>query len=594
MTWFKRRNGASDNQLFDSERTGRYRLESNTALAQADEGAVVWSTRTDGFSIGGDGGAQIYNSSGDTYASWTFRKAPKFFTCLTYSGTGSAQNISHDLGSDVGFLLIKRTDNTGNWRCWHRGLPGTGSNMEFNQTGAYETSTTIFNGTDPTSTQFSVGTNSNVNASGGTYVAYLFAHNDGDGGFGPDGDADIIKCGSYTGNGSSTGPEIDLGFEPQWVMIKRSDNTGGWFLIDTMRGWTNSSGDDPFLRAESSQIEYANPYVKPLATGFQLQTSNTQFNASGGNFIYIAIRRGPMAVPTDATDVFDVDAEDSGSSNNPPLYVSGFPVDFALRKQTNSSANWAAVSRLTGTNYLQTNSTAAESSVASYEFDYMNGWSSDAGWNAAIYSWMWKRAPNFFDAVAYTGNDTAGRTVAHNLGVVPEMIWVKNRSAAVEWAVYHKDVSLGFLKLNTSDAKIGGYVFGASSSNDDQSATNIILSSGNAVNELNKNYIAYLFASLDGVSKVGSFTYAGTTLNVDCGFSAGARFVLYKRYNTTGSWLVLDSERGINASANDPVLYLNATDAEDSGYNLIEPYSAGFTITGNDVGNGDYIFYAIA
>jgi hypothetical protein len=301
-----------------------------------------------------------------------------------------------------------------------------------------------------------------------------------------------------------------------------------------------------------------------------------------------------MAVPESATDVFAVDAEDSGSSNNPPLYVSGFPVDFALRKQTNSSANWAAVSRLTGTNYLQTNSTAAESSVASYEFDYMNGWSSDAGWNAAIYSWMWKRAPNFFDAVAYTGNDTAGRTVAHNLGVVPEMIWVKNRSAAVEWAVYHKDVSLGFLKLNTSDAKIGGYVFGASSSNDDQSATNIILSSGNAVNELNKNYIAYLFASLDGVSKVGSFTYAGTTLNVDCGFSAGARFVLYKRYNTTGSWLVLDSERGINASANDPVLYLNATDAEDSGYNLIEPYSAGFTITGNDVGNGDYIFYAIA
>jgi len=591
LVWLKARSAANWHGLYDTDRGINKFLATNVSNAEISAANTLTSFNSDGFTIGA---IENSNFSGETAVSWTFRKAPKFFTCLTYSGTGSAQNISHDLGSDVGFLLIKRTDNTGNWRCWHRGLPGTGSNMEFNQTGAYETSTTIFNGTDPTSTQFSVGTNSNVNASGGTYVAYLFAHNDDDGEFGPDGDADIIKCGSYTGNGSSTGPEIDLGFEPQWVMIKRSDNTGGWFLIDTMRGWTNSSGDDPFLRAESSQIEYANPYVKPLATGFQLQTSNTQFNASGGNFIYIAIRRGPMAVPTDATDVFDVDAEDSGSSNNPPLYVSGFPVDFALRKQTNSSANWAAVSRLTGTNYLQTNSTAAESSVASYEFDYMNGWSSDAGWNAAIYSWMWKRAPNFFDAVAYTGNDTAGRTVAHNLGVVPEMIWVKNRSAAVEWAVYHKDVSLGFLKLNTSDAKIGGYVFGASSSNDDQSATNIILSSGNAVNELNKNYIAYLFASLDGVSKVGSFTYAGTTLNVDCGFSAGARFVLYKRYNTTGSWLVLDSERGINASANDPVLYLNATDAEDSGYNLIEPYSAGFTITGNDVGNGDYIFYAIA
>ena len=65
--------------------------------------------------------------------------------------------------------------------------------------------------TAPTSTDFTGGSNVDVNASGGTYVAYLFAHNDGDGEFGPDGDADIIKCGSYTGNGSTNGPEIDLG-----------------------------------------------------------------------------------------------------------------------------------------------------------------------------------------------------------------------------------------------------------------------------------------------------------------------------------------------------------------------------------------------
>ena len=70
----------------------------------------------------------------------------------------------------------------------------------------------------PTSTEFTVGANVDVNAQAENYVAYLFAHNDGDGEFGPDGDADIIKCGSYTGNGSSTGPEIDLGFEPQWLL----------------------------------------------------------------------------------------------------------------------------------------------------------------------------------------------------------------------------------------------------------------------------------------------------------------------------------------------------------------------------------------
>ena len=69
-----------------------------------------------------------------------------------------------------------------------------------------------------------------------SFVAYLFAHNDGDGEFGPDGDADIIKCGSYTGNGSANGPEIDLGFEPQWVLIKAQQSTGNWFMFDTMRG----------------------------------------------------------------------------------------------------------------------------------------------------------------------------------------------------------------------------------------------------------------------------------------------------------------------------------------------------------------------
>jgi hypothetical protein len=370
-----------------------------------------------------------------------------------------------------------------------------------------------------------------------------------------------------------------------------------------MRGLTSNSGT-----SGDSQILYADTTAAESTGGNRIQLKSYGFDASANLFsapyIYIAIRRGPMAVPESATDVFDVNAI-TGNGTSDRAINTGFVTDVHLSMRRSSNYP-TIVDRLRGhgsgsTKRLATHVTNAEQSLTG---NYWLGLDTNDGYilssdyeNQSSQTYVqnaWKRAPNFFDAVAYTGNDTAGRTVAHNLGVVPEMIWVKNRSAAVEWAVYHKDVSLGFLKLNTSDAKIGGYVFGASSSNDDQSATNIILSSGNAVNELNKNYIAYLFASLDGVSKVGSFTYAGTTLNVDCGFSAGARFVLYKRYNTTGSWLVLDSERGINASANDPVLYLNATDAEDSGYNLIEPYSAGFTITGNDVGNGDYIFYAIA
>ena len=140
----------------------------------------------------------------------------------------------------------------------------------------------MFNDTDQQSTEFSckllLGFRCS-NESGSTYVAYLFAHNDsGDGGFGPDGDADIIKSGSYTGNGSSTGPSINLGFEPQWVMIKRaSGGTGGWFIFDAMRGIV-TGGNDSTLQAESSGAEgTGDNRILLTATGFQIETTSSFF-----------------------------------------------------------------------------------------------------------------------------------------------------------------------------------------------------------------------------------------------------------------------------------------------------------------------------
>jgi hypothetical protein len=110
--------------------------------------------------------------------------------------------------------------------------------------------------------------------------------------------------------------------------------------------------------------------------------------------------------------------------------------------------------------------------------------------------------------------------------------------------------------------------------------------------------IAYLFATLAGVSKVGSYTGTGADLNVDCGFSAGARFILIKRADSTGDWYVYDSARGIVAG-NDPYLLLNSTDAEVTGTDYIDPLSSGFTVTSSapaalNASGGTYIFLAIA
>ena len=111
-------------------------------------------------------------------------------------------------------------------------------------------------------------------------------------------------------------------------------------------------------------------------------------------------------------------------------------------------------------------------------------------------------------------------------------------------------------------------------------------------------YIAYLFATVPGISKVGSYTGTSATVNVDCGFSAGARFILIKRSDSTGDWYVYDTARGI-ISGNDPYILLNTTAAQVTNTDYIDPLASGFTVTssapvGLNADGGTYIFLAIA
>jgi hypothetical protein len=201
--------------------------------------------------------------------------------------------------------------------------------------------------------------------------------------------------------------------------------------------------------------------------------------------------------------------------------------------------------------------------------------------------------------VAYTGNGPSVNTVKHNLGVKPEMIWIKGRDTTFNWLVYHDMTASGFkrqyLNTNNSFSTIRSYNsdYGLYSEPTD---TQIQIDDIDAdlYNGSGQEYIAYLFASLPGISKVGSFTTTGNDLNVDCGFTSGARFILMKKTNIAEDWTLFDSERGIVAG-NDPFLALNSTNAELTVYDAIDPLSSGFTVVGSFWGtNQDYIFYAIA
>ena len=139
---------------------------------------VIDQYNSNGFNL--NIGSGLVNANGIDYTSWSFRKAPGFFDVVTYTGNGSNRTIAHNLGSVPGMIMVKRTDASGEWLVYHRnaggvtGNPGGWSYLFLNNNAAVANHTSVWNDTDPTSSVFSVGTDSNVNANGGSFVAYIF------------------------------------------------------------------------------------------------------------------------------------------------------------------------------------------------------------------------------------------------------------------------------------------------------------------------------------------------------------------------------------------------------------------------------------
>ena len=178
MVWIKPR-AAGYHYVVDSERNnGAGILNPNTNDANANNGNLVSSLNNNGFTLGSLANA---NTNGDNYASWTFRKQKGFFDIVTYTGNNTARTIPHNLGCVPGFIMVKATNRTSDWICWHTGLGDT-DGLALNTTSAKSTppwNATYWNNTNPTATHFSIGTNADVNhgdsGTEGTYVAYLFA-----------------------------------------------------------------------------------------------------------------------------------------------------------------------------------------------------------------------------------------------------------------------------------------------------------------------------------------------------------------------------------------------------------------------------------
>jgi hypothetical protein len=625
LVWIKPRNGAFSHILQDTLRGAGNFLQTNSTSANVSEANLINSFNANGFTLGSDPNGRV-NYTGYNYASWTFRKAPNFFDVVTYTGNGGTQNIAHSLGVAPGMIIVKNTTSNTVWSVWHRSVNGGSAYAVLNLSDAFYTSSTELvwgNNTTyvaPTTTQFTVGQNTRVNQSGNTFVAYLFAHVPGSDG--------IIQCGSFTTDGSGYA-NVNLGYEPQWIMYKSSGDVGSWGMGDVMRGMpasttTTGSGNSTqrlFANTSSAEGAETNYVCNVNSTGFTFHSGGY----TSSTFIYVAIRRGPMRTPTLGTSVFypqtvaQTGSPDSSGVPFPPDLVNTFS-----RNGTNRASvydNFLFVDRLrslgvpnntfdasTGGLMLASSSTAAEagggSSYVQLKADSQNI-TRGTGWNDPQYgNWIYyffRRAPGFMDVVCYTGNGVNGRAVNHNLGVAPELVIVKVRNLSSpgfsDWWVYCSYIpSTPFqtnLALNTTDA---AYYYGSVITGADP--TTFSVSSYSGTNGGGNNYVSYLFASAPGVSKVGTYTGNGSSQTINCAFTTGARFVMIKRTDSTGDWYVWDSARGIVAG-NDPYLALNTSAAEVTSNDSVDTDSTGFIVnqvaaSNINVNAATYIFLAIA
>jgi hypothetical protein len=300
LIWTKSRSRIDNNVLHDIVRGRTSNLYSDLAASEnttTTSTADLVSFDANGYTLGTVQQSAM-NRSGETYVAWAWdagsstvtntqgsitsqvrANASAGFSVVTYTGTGSAGTVGHGLGVKPAFYIVKGRSNSDNWCVYHTSL--TANNLIFlNLTNASGASAR-WNNTEPTSTVFSLGTDSSVNGNGTTYVCYAFSPVAGYGnGF------------SYTGNGSADGPFQYLGFLPKLILIKCSSTTGNWVLLDTEREGYNVDNDPLFPNL--SNAEATTDLLDITSNGFKIRSTNADVNTNAATYIGYAWAESPF------------------------------------------------------------------------------------------------------------------------------------------------------------------------------------------------------------------------------------------------------------------------------------------------------------
>ena len=290
--WTKCRNDAHAHISTDSVTGAGKRIKPDSNNAQDTSGASVASFVSTGYTLTDN---STINGNSDNSVSWSWKMGttsglsggtitPSAYSInattgsafLKYTGTGSVGTIPHGLGKEPSMIIVKRTDTTSQWSVYFKDL-GNGYHIPLDTADSPVDSANYWNDTSPTSSVFTVGTGTDVNASGGTYIAMVFANIKG-----------FSQSGTYNGNNGQN--FIYTGFKPSWLLMRR---WGGaqWILVDNKRGY---NGSNELLYPDSSEVAGSAEVVDLVSNGFCQRSSGAGNNQNTVDYFYMAFAAAPI------------------------------------------------------------------------------------------------------------------------------------------------------------------------------------------------------------------------------------------------------------------------------------------------------------
>ena len=583
FVWIKNRDTTNWHLINDSSRGANNSIFTNSTQGNQinDANGYISSFDTDGFTVTS---GNTVNGNGNNLVAWCWKanggttssntdgsitstvqaNTKAGFSIITWAGTGGVNTVGHGLNSAPELILIKGLSSAGDWQVYSSPT-GNGNKLVINSFAA-QSSTTRWNSTSPTSSVFTL----NDSGLGTNLVAYAFQSV-----------AQYSSIGTYTGNSSDNGPIVETGFEPAFLIIKNTSDVGSWFMYDNKRNTSNPRIN--YLLANATNVEASDMGgVDFLSNGFQIKDDHPDVNDTGDTYLYIAFAADPSAAPVLADSFNSVAYTGFGFSSYPvPVTGFGFSPSMIWFKERGPQGydhglydHVRGIERLIYPDLTQAETDTVDRGVQSFDPDGVTlgdnnkanaRWSTPNSFSTYV-GWAWKAnsAPTIntdgtiqsivsanqasgFSIVSYTGDGNASSTVGHGLGTIPDITIFKTLSGTSEWNTYlTSNNTVGFLNNNTAFVSNNGGTNGSVDIANMSSTTFGFLNGSSSVNNQNGNgsrYIMYAFKSIDGFSKIGTYTGNGSATGpvITTGFQPD--FVMIKSTSIAGAWMILDSAR---------------------------------------------------